>query len=312
VWAQKQVTVVVDGRDMRIESQAADVAGLLSQAGVRIGQGDLVYPATGTRLTAGMSVVVRHAVPVTVVVGNAENHLNVVGKTVADALVAAGVDPAANVGVAPSLDSPLQPGMTISATDAFSRVNSVTEPIPFKIEQHEDDSLPRGTKRVVKSGAPGTTLQVYSTIVVGGVEGTATLSASKVLAPPVNRVIAIGTAEPADAHQLEVAGFGAKLERAVALKSGRRLRVVATAYSAEEPGATSATATGRRAQKGVIAVDPHVIPLGTHVYVPGYGYAVAGDTGGMINGEHIDLCYDSVGEVNAWGKRHVVITILDD
>jgi 3D (Asp-Asp-Asp) domain-containing protein len=89
------------------------------------------------------------------------------------------------------------------------------------------------------------------------------------------------------------------------------MRVVATAYSAQEPGSSSSTAVGSRCLKGVIAVDPSVIPLGSHVYVPGYGYAIAADTGGMINGRHIDLCFGSMGEIAAWGKRVVTIIILD-
>lgn len=313
VWAQKQVTVVVDGRNLRVASQAADVAGLLSQAGVRVSEGDLVFPATGTRLSPGMSVVVRHAIPVTVVLGGAENRLNVVGDTVADALIAAGVDPADNAAVTPALDTPLKAGLIITAPDCFARVNSAEQTIPFKVEQREDESLPRGTRRVVEPGVPGTTLQVYRTLVVGGVEGSATLSASKVITPAVNRVIAIGVGSPADQHQLDVAEFSSKLQRVVALKSGRHLHVVATAYSGVEPGAGGySTATGRRAEKGVVAVDPNVIPLNSHLYVPGYGFAVAGDTGGLIKGNHIDLCYDSMHEVDEWGKRYVDIIVLDD
>jgi resuscitation-promoting factor RpfB len=92
VWAHKQVSVVIDGRSMRIDSQSTDVSGLLEEAGVNVGKGDLVFPSRDTKVAAGMSVVVRHAVPVTVVLGGTRTRLNVVGKTVADALVAAGID----------------------------------------------------------------------------------------------------------------------------------------------------------------------------------------------------------------------------
>jgi uncharacterized protein YabE (DUF348 family)/3D (Asp-Asp-Asp) domain-containing protein len=313
VWAQKQVTVVVDGRASRVKTQDKDVAGVLRQARITLSKGDVLTPREDTEVTSGMSVVVRHAIPVTVVVGGRENHLRVIGGTVADALVAAGVDPAANTGVTPALDTPLKAGLTINASDCFARVNSAKEAIPFKVIEREVKSLPRGERRVVEAGSQGAVLQVYRTLVVGGVECSATLSARKVIAPAVDRVVAVGVGKPADAHQLQVAGYSPKLERAVALKSGRRLRVVATAYSGDEPGAGGySTATGRRAERGVIAVDPRVIPLNSHVYVPGYGYAVAGDTGGLIKGNHIDLCFSSVGEISSWGRRHVDIIILDD
>jgi len=94
-------------------------------------------------------------------------------------------------------------------------------------------------------------------------------------------------------------------------RTGRVLVMVATGYSPQEPGLTDSTATGLRAQHGVVAVDPRVIPLGTRVYVEGYGNAIAGDTGSAIKGNRIDLCFDTLAECNAYGKRTVKVEILD-
>lgn len=71
------------------------------------------------------------------------------------------------------------------------------------------------------------------------------------------------------------------------------------------------TATGLPAGKGVVAVDPKVIPLGTKLYISEYGEAIAGDTGGNIIGNRIDLGFDSHSETIAWGKRWVVVDILE-
>ena len=71
------------------------------------------------------------------------------------------------------------------------------------------------------------------------------------------------------------------------------------------------TATGLPAGKGVIAVDPKVIPLGTKLYVSEYGEAIAGDIGGKIKGNRIDLGFASHSQAMAWGKRWVVVDILD-
>ena len=60
---------------------------------------------------------------------------------------------------------------------------------------------------------------------------------------------------------------------------------------------------------GVVAVDPSVIPLGTHMTIPGYGEAVAADTGGAIIGATIDLWFPTVAQANAWGRRAVTITL---
>ena len=311
VWAQKQVSVVVDGRTLHVASQATDVTGLLSEAGVAAGGADLVFPSRGTKVTPGLSVVVRHAIPVTVVLGGTENHVNVVGRTVADALVAAGVDPAASAGVTPDIGAQLTPNVRISVPDCFSRVSAESTQVPFGVQTRPDGTLPKGARRVVRAGTVGTKLRVFRTLVVGGVEGSATLAAERVVKAPVAEIVAVGTGDGSTPHQLRVAHISPKLLRAIAIRGGRRMRVVATAYSAAEPGSSSSTAVGTHCQKGVIAVDPSVIPLGTHVYVPGYGYAIASDTGGMINGRHVDLCFDSMSEMNAWGRRVVTIVILD-
>jgi 3D (Asp-Asp-Asp) domain-containing protein len=89
----------------------------------------------------------------------------------------------------------------------------------------------------------------------------------------------------------------------------RKLSVFATSYDKYCPGCNEITATGMKAGFGVIAVDPKVIPLGSRVYVPGYGIAVAGDTGGAIKGNKIDLGFEDVRR-GWWSSRFVEIYVL--
>lgn len=90
--------------------------------------------------------------------------------------------------------------------------------------------------------------------------------------------------------------------------------VSATAYTAYCPGCSGTTATGidlrANPDAKVVAVDPSIIPLGTKLYIEGYGYAVAGDTGGAIRGRHIDLFMPSREDALMWGRRTVKVTIL--
>ena len=90
----------------------------------------------------------------------------------------------------------------------------------------------------------------------------------------------------------------------------RKLRVYATHYDQHCLGCNEWTATGMRAGKGVIAVDPKVIKLRSQVYVPGYGRAIAGDTGGAIKGNIIDLGFDDA-RTAGWSARYVDIYLLD-
>ena len=94
----------------------------------------------------------------------------------------------------------------------------------------------------------------------------------------------------------------------------RVLDMSATGYDASPetigPGATGRTRTGRHAEYGVVAVDPRVIPLNTIVYVEGYGFALACDTGGAIKGKRIDLCFDSRYVANQYGRKRVRVHVL--
>ena len=67
------------------------------------------------------------------------------------------------------------------------------------------------------------------------------------------------------------------------------------------------TAIGRPAGHGIVAVDPSVIPLGTRLYIPGYGFAIAGDTGGAIHGNRIDLGFNSYADAIRFGRREVTV-----
>ncbi|SDO10507.1 3D (Asp-Asp-Asp) domain-containing protein [Psychrobacillus sp. OK028] len=95
----------------------------------------------------------------------------------------------------------------------------------------------------------------------------------------------------------------------------KEIIVNASAFTASCNGCSGVTSTGINLKRNpgvkVIAVDPKVIPLGTKVYVEGYGYAVAGDTGSAIKGNKIDVFFPTKSEAYKWGRKSVKIKILD-
>lgn len=91
------------------------------------------------------------------------------------------------------------------------------------------------------------------------------------------------------------------------------MTVEATAYTAYCAGCSGTTATGidlrANPNQKVIAVDPNVIPLGSKVWVEGYGYAIAGDTGGAIKGNKIDIFVPNIDDAYKWGRQHIKIRV---
>lgn len=100
-------------------------------------------------------------------------------------------------------------------------------------------------------------------------------------------------------------------EPASVSRGTRFLTMIATAYSAYDDGNGSRTYGGHPVRRGLVAVDPSVIPLGTRLYIEGYGYAVADDIGSAIKGNRIDLAFDSYSEAIQFGRRPVTVYILD-
>ena len=106
-----------------------------------------------------------------------------------------------------------------------------------------------------------------------------------------------------------------KAPAAASTQSGKTMTVSATAYTAYCAGCSGTTATGidlrSNPNQKVIAVDPSVIPLGSKVWVEGYGEAIAGDTGGAIKGNKIDVFIPSQGAALEFGRKNITIKVLN-
>ncbi len=122
---------------------------------------------------------------------------------------------------------------------------------------------------------------------------------TRVIRRPKDKVILVG-------------GREARLPSRGGYFSGRRvLNMVASGYPVWVCG-TGRTYLGQRARRGIVAVDPRVIPLGARLFVEGYGEAVAGDIGGAIKGNRIDLCFETKREADRYGMQRIRVWILSE
>ncbi|MCR4693598.1 MAG: G5 domain-containing protein, partial [Firmicutes bacterium] len=161
-------------------------------------------------------------------------------------------------------------------------------------------------------GQNGLKRATYNITTENGIEIRRELVSAVTVKNPVAQVVAVGTGEKKSAKGQKVVAANA----GATLSYLKKITVTATAYT-DHSG--NKTASGRMPQYGVIAVDPKVIPLGTRLYVEStddgkswtYGYCVAGDTGGAIKGNKIDLFYNTEGECVRFGRRTAIVYVLD-
>lgn len=191
----------------------------------------------------------------------------------------------------------LQPIKTESRFE--EKLSEKTEIIPRQTVYKDDPEIEAGIETVLEEGEDGKKVQVIKTTYYGGQEYDKEIVGTEVTQPK-NKVISRGTKiiwKTIDTPDGEI-------------RYWKKMRVYATHYDKNCKGCNEWTSIGMKQGKGVIAVDPKVIKYRTKVYVPEYGMAIAGDTGGAIKGNIIDLGFEDA-KTAGWKARFVDIYILD-
>ncbi|WP_051273361.1 3D domain-containing protein [Desulfotruncus alcoholivorax] len=292
--SKKSINLVVDGKQITVKTFASDVNSLLNENDVRLGEKDRVYPGLTEKLEDNMTVTVRKAVPVTLQV--ADNKLKVItaAATVDEVLEENAITLSKLDIVNPAVDQPVKKGMDIQVDKITTGIIEEKVPIPNKIKREQDNNLVRGVVKVVREGSQGLAVKKWEIIFKNGRETEKRLLASNIVQQPVDRVIRLGTLQTVSrgGHQI---------------RFSKALNMVATAYT--HTGRN--THTGIAPRVGVAAVDPSVIPLGSKMYVEGYGYCQAADIGSRIKGNRIDVFMDSRSQALSWGRRNVKVYLLN-
>lgn len=199
----------------------------------------------------------------------------------------------------PSPTETLPVNQPITTQSSFTeKLKEEIESIPKKTIYEDDPEIEAGEEKVLDEGEDGKKVKIIKIAFHYGEEYS-------------REIVSVETTPPKDKKILR----GTKIVwRSLDTPNGeikywKKLRVYATHYDWRCPGCNEWTAIGMRAGKGVIAVDPKVIPLRSKIYIPGYGVAVAGDTGGAIKGNIIDLGFDDA-RISGWTARFVDIYLL--
>ncbi len=195
---------------------------------------------------------------------------------------------------------------------------TVKEIVNYNTIKRLNSELSAGDTVTVRDGAPGEKEIVYSICYENGVEVSREVVSSHITKAPVDKIVEYCV----ENDDIQATASSDASASKIGTKPDYKYYIdcEATAYdmSAEENGGYAGqSATGVPLEKGVIAVDPRVIPLGTRVYVEAidgswsYGYAVAADTGGAIKGKRVDLCFRTRKECIQFGRKQCRVYILN-
>jgi resuscitation-promoting factor RpfB len=270
------------GEVMQNATRAATVGDFLREQGIVVENDDYVAPTLDTPISDRMTVEYRPAVSVTIVSGNRVIATRTSAIDVASLLATQNIHLGRYDSVEPQLDEAVPADGTVRILHYLKWQRVEHRLIAAPTIQRVDLSVTPGASKTLQKGAAGERDVMVSFVQRGDGNIHATVLGSHLVRAPRPRIVEVGAREA--------------------------LHMVATAYSPYcGGGCRGVTATGTRAGRGIVAVDPRIIPLGSRLYIPGYGYAVAGDTGGAIIGARIDLGMDTDRECMNFGRREVIV-----
>lgn len=313
IFSQRKVFIVIaDGNQKKVTTFKRTYAEALKADNIFIGSKDKTSMPLDSKVENGKELTVKRAVNVKVDVDGKILNIKTAENTVDDMLTAEGISVRENDKISPSYDEVISDGLKVVITRLDMKILKETKPIDFATVLRKDDNSQKGMEKVIQKGEKGEKEVLVRVLYQNGKEITRTVVSETVKKVPVDKIVALGT----------LGVYSTSRGTKVLFKN--QLRMWATAYSAgyestgKRPGdyGYGITATGtlaKRNQNGYssVAVDPRVIPLGTRLYIPGYGYAIAEDTGSAIKGKKIDLYFNSKSELyKNWNVKWVDVYIL--
>lgn len=300
--ALDKVTVQADGRTITKQTLAGTVGEALKDVSVDLSEGDEVTPGLKSHITEGMSIRITRAIPIHIKADGQERLLHTVPVNVGEALRRAGIRLGAEDRVSVPVTALITPEQNIKVIRVTSRIVSDIIRVNPTVEYVKDKNMDEGDRKTLQNGQPG---RIKRTVKVVSEDGRITqymVIAKELLEKPLNQIIAVGI-RPIIYTMTTSRGRVVRYTKVWTMRS--------TAYypgpESCGKGAKGYTFSGKKAGYGIVAVDRRQIPMGTMLYIEGYGFAEAADTGSAIKGDRIDLCFDTYREASMYGVKNIKV-----
>jgi uncharacterized protein YabE (DUF348 family) len=288
--------IITDGEERwALRTTTETVGAALLESGVTLGALDTVTPSRETALSADMEIAIERAASYVISGDGQTVEVYSDSTAVLDILADNGIALGPLDYTRPAAESTIDPGDTIEIVRVTERIDVEEAPIPFESVYEPSAEMEIDTLAEASLGSNGVLQRRTRVRLENGAEVSRTPDGEIVTVAPVNRVVRYGTnivMRTIDTPEGPVEYW-------------RKVTMYASSYTATSAGKNpgepgyGVTASGVQAGTGVVAVDRSVVPFRSYVYVPGYGVAFVGDTGGGIKGRMIDLGYDE-DEYQSW------------
>lgn len=261
----------------------------LRQAGLVVYLGDFVTPDLGAPTLLGGQVTIQRSRAATIAVDGKTIRTRTLGRNVADLLLQEGIELKDKDYSIPAATDPVRDDISVRVMRVREEFMTESEYIPYETTWQPDPAMEIDMRATKQTGSEGLKKRTIRLTYENGRETKRSVDREWIDSAPVTQIINYGT---------KIVKRELTLPDGSTITYWRKVRMLATSYTAATSGKARThpefgiTATGMRAAIGIVAVDPRVVNLRSRLYVPGYGTAIAGDTGGKIKGKRVDLGYD--------------------
>ncbi|MBS9350203.1 G5 and 3D domain-containing protein [Listeria welshimeri] len=315
----RQITINDNGTEKNVWSTKSNVADLLKDENITTRPHDVLSVSLDDKLKDGLEIDINRAIQLSLQNGAKKDTVWTTKTQVGDLLSEKNIKLDKDDRVSPAKDSNLKEKMTVQVTYVDSKADKKKEQIKFNTVYKEDDSLNQGTEKVVREGKTGEKVIEYKVTFENGKEKKRDIIKENITSAKTDKVVVRGTKEKAvvskianakPAKKVTTTNTSSHKSSSKAPSNGKTFTMESTAYSG---GGVTATGINLSANPGmkVVAVDPSIIPLGSRVWVEGYGEAIAGDTGGAIKGNIVDVYFSNESSCYSWGRRTVTVKVLN-
>lgn len=311
-FASTKQIVIRDGEQTtEVKTSQRTAAALLRELGITLRDEDRVSLPLEQTLNNKDEIVIERAKRLTVAVDGENKELYSCEPTVKAVLQEKGIEMGEFDEIEPVLETEITENLAVTIHRVSVEYLDFEVEIPFETKRIANASQPKEYSKVLQEGKNGMKKVTYKNVTKDGVEVISDIVAEEILTQPVTQEVE----------------YGSKVVKEIQTSRGnlsysRVLSMSATAYDASPASNgiyAGRTATGRVPTRGIVAVDPSVIPLNSRLYIESsdggkswvYGYAIAGDTGGAIKGNKIDLCFDSYAECMRFGRKSATVYVLN-